>query len=53
MFLIPSRTSYATLGFMHAANLDDGGMWPTDFAVKDLTNTEEVRSSAVVKTGVS
>jgi hypothetical protein len=31
------KTRYATLGFMHEANLDDGGMWPTAFALTALT----------------
>src|SRR5207244_11266265 len=31
------KTRYATFGFMHAANLDDGAMWPTAFALKNLT----------------
>src|SRR5690349_20520977 len=31
------KTRYATFGFMHEANLDDGAVWPTAFAVKELT----------------
>jgi uncharacterized protein YdhG (YjbR/CyaY superfamily) len=47
------KTRYATLGFMHDANLDDGAMWPTAFALKDLTATEEARIIALVKKAVS
>lgn len=47
------KTRYATLGFMHAANLDDGGMWPTAFALKELTAAEEARIGALVKKAVS
>ena len=35
------KTRYATLGFMHEANLDEGAMWPTAFALKELTAAEE------------
>ena len=35
------KTRYATFGFMHEANLDAGGMWPTAFALKELTAVEE------------
>src|SRR3712207_9126309 len=35
---------YATLGFNDAANLDEGAMWPTSFALKELTAAEEARS---------
>ena len=34
------------MGFMHAANLDDGVMWPTAFALKDLTAAEEAKIGA-------
>lgn len=44
---------YATLGFSDAANLDDGAMWPTAFALKELTAAEEVRISALVKKAAS
>jgi uncharacterized protein YdhG (YjbR/CyaY superfamily) len=44
---------YATLGFSDTANLDDGAMWPTAFALKELTATEEARISALVKQAVS
>ena len=46
-------TRYATLGFNEMANLDDGEMWPTAFALKQLTNTEEDRIGALVKQAVS
>jgi uncharacterized protein YdhG (YjbR/CyaY superfamily) len=44
---------YATLGFNDAANLDEGAMWPTSFALKELTATEEARIVALVKKAVS
>ena len=47
------KTRYATFGFMHEANLDDGGMWPTAFALKELTAAEEARIVALVKKAVS
>ena len=47
------KTRYATLGFMHDANLDDGAMWPTAFALKALTAADEARISALVKKAVS
>ena len=43
---------YATLGFNDTANLDDGAMWPTSFALKELTAAEEARISALVKKAV-
>lgn len=43
------KTRYATLGFMHEANLDDGVMWPTAFALKELGSDEEARIGALVK----
>lgn len=43
---------YATLGFNDAANLDDGAMWPSAFALKELTATEEARIGALVKQAV-
>jgi uncharacterized protein YdhG (YjbR/CyaY superfamily) len=43
---------YATLGFSDAANLDDGAMWPTSFALKELTPAVEERISALVKKAV-
>jgi hypothetical protein len=47
------NTRYATLGFSDMANLDQGAMWPTAFALKELTATEEARISALVKQAVS
>ncbi len=47
------KTRYATLGFMHEATLDDGAMWPTAFALKELTDAEEARIGALVKKAVS
>jgi uncharacterized protein YdhG (YjbR/CyaY superfamily) len=43
------KTRYATLGFQHAANLDDGAMWPVAFALLELTAAEEARIAALVK----
>ena len=40
---------YATFGFSDAANLDEGAMWPTSFALKELTTTEEAKITALVK----
>ena len=40
---------YATFGFNDSANLDEGDMWPTSFALKELTATEEAKISALVK----
>ena len=47
------KTRYATFGFSAAANLDEGGMWPTAFALKKLTAAEEARIGALVKRAVS
>jgi hypothetical protein len=47
------KTRYATFGFMHEANLDEGAMWPTAFALKELTAAEEARIGAFVKKAVS
>ena len=47
------KTRYATLGFQHEANLDEGAMWPTAFALKELTAAEEARIIALVKQAVS
>jgi uncharacterized protein YdhG (YjbR/CyaY superfamily) len=47
------KTRYATFGFSDTANLDEGAMWPTAFALKELTATEEARISALVKKAVS
>ena len=43
------NTRYATFGFSDTANLDEGAMWPTSFALKEMTATEEARISALVK----
>jgi uncharacterized protein YdhG (YjbR/CyaY superfamily) len=47
------KSRYATFGFSDAANLDEGAMWPTAFALKELTATEEARIGALVKKAVS
>jgi uncharacterized protein YdhG (YjbR/CyaY superfamily) len=47
------KTRYATFGFMHEANLDEGAMWPTSFALVELTAAEEARIGALVKKAVS
>jgi uncharacterized protein YdhG (YjbR/CyaY superfamily) len=47
------KTRYATFGFSDKANLDEGGMWPTDFALKELTAEVEARIGALVKKAVS
>jgi hypothetical protein len=47
------KTRYATFGFMHEAKLDEGAMWPTAFALKELTAAEEARIVALVKKAVS
>jgi uncharacterized protein YdhG (YjbR/CyaY superfamily) len=47
------KSRYATFGFSDEANLDEGAMWPTSFALKELTATEEARISALVKKAVS
>jgi uncharacterized protein YdhG (YjbR/CyaY superfamily) len=44
---------YATFGFNDKANLDEGAMWATSFALKELTATEEAKISALVKRAVS
>jgi hypothetical protein len=46
------RTRYATFGFMHEANLDEGNMWPTAFALKKVTAAEEEKIAALVKKAV-
>ena len=46
------KTRYATFGFQHEANLDDGDMWPTAFAVKKLNATDEAKIAALVKKSV-
>ncbi|MDE1865728.1 MAG: DUF1801 domain-containing protein [Candidatus Micrarchaeota archaeon] len=47
------KARYATLGFSDKANLDEGDMWPTSFALKKLTPAEEKRIMALVKRAVS
>jgi uncharacterized protein YdhG (YjbR/CyaY superfamily) len=47
------KTRYATFGFSDKANLDEGAMWPTAFALKELTAAEEARVAALVKKAVS
>jgi len=44
---------YATLGFSDEANLDEGAMWPTSFALKELSATEEAKIGALVKRALS
>jgi uncharacterized protein YdhG (YjbR/CyaY superfamily) len=44
---------YATFGFSDEANLDDGAMWPTSFALEKLTAADEKRIGALVKKAVS
>jgi uncharacterized protein YdhG (YjbR/CyaY superfamily) len=46
------KSRYATFGFSDTANLDDGAMWPTSFALKELTAAEEARIGALVKKAV-
>jgi uncharacterized protein YdhG (YjbR/CyaY superfamily) len=43
------KTRYATLGFSDKATLDEGNMWPTAFALKELTAADETRIGALVK----
>jgi uncharacterized protein YdhG (YjbR/CyaY superfamily) len=47
------NSRYATFGFSDEANLDEGAMWPTSFALKELTAADEARISALVKKAVS
>jgi uncharacterized protein YdhG (YjbR/CyaY superfamily) len=47
------NSRYATFGFSDKANLDDGAMWPTSFALRELTAAEEARIGALVKKAVS
>ncbi len=47
------KTRYATVGFSDKANLDEGAMWPTSFALKELTAAVEARIGALVKKAVS
>jgi uncharacterized protein YdhG (YjbR/CyaY superfamily) len=55
-FFQPARkfkSRYATLGFSDKANLDDGAMWPTSFALTELTDAEEARIADLVKQAAS
>jgi uncharacterized protein YdhG (YjbR/CyaY superfamily) len=47
------KSRYATFGFNDAANLDEGTMWPTSFALTELTAADEARIGALVKKAVS
>ncbi len=47
------KSRYATLGFSDKAHLDEGPMWPTSFALKELTPAEESRIAALVKRAVA
>jgi uncharacterized protein YdhG (YjbR/CyaY superfamily) len=47
------KSRYATFGFNDAANLDEGTMWPTSFALTELTAADEARIAALVKKAVS
>ena len=47
------KTRYATLGFSDKAHLDEGTMWPTSFALTELTAADEARIAALVKKAVS
>jgi uncharacterized protein YdhG (YjbR/CyaY superfamily) len=46
------KSRYATLGFSDEANLDEGAMWPTSFALKELTAAEEARIAELVRKAV-
>ena len=47
------KARYATLGFSDKANIDEGNMWPTSFALRKLTAAEEKKITALVKKAVS
>ena len=47
------NSRYATFGFSDTANLDEGAMWPTSFALNELTAIEAARISTLVKKAVS
>ena len=47
------KSRYATFGFSDRANLDDGAMWPTSFALKELTAADEKKIAALVQKAVS
>jgi uncharacterized protein YdhG (YjbR/CyaY superfamily) len=44
------KSRYATLGFSDSADLDEGAMWPTSFALKKLTKVEEARIAELIRT---
>jgi hypothetical protein len=47
------KSRYATLGFSDKARLDDGNIWPTEFALKELTTADEERICALIKQAVN
>jgi uncharacterized protein YdhG (YjbR/CyaY superfamily) len=47
------KSRYATLGFSDEANLDEGAMWPTSFALEKMTAADEARIAALVKRAMS
>src|SRR5215467_13832724 len=47
------KSRYATLGFEEAADLDEGAMWPTSYALTELTAADEARIASLVKKAVS
>jgi len=47
------KSRYATFGFSDEANLDEGAMWPTSFALKELAAADEAKIAALVKRAVS
>ena len=47
------KARYSTLGFTDKANLDDGGMWPTSYALKTLTKADEAKIAKLVARAVS
>ena len=53
ILLVKFNTRYATLGFSDSANLDDGDLWPTAFALTELTAAVEAKISALVKKAAS
>ena len=46
------NSRYATFGFQDTANLDEGAMWPTSFALKELTKADEAKIAALVKKAI-
>ena len=47
------KSRYATVGFSDKANLDEGAMWPTSYALRELTPAEEKKIAALVRKAVS